>query len=239
MGNSSSKSNSEAVAEICANAMLKVSSECNVASNVEQGINISGNNNILDGIDMEQTYDNVISCTSDATMMSKMQEQMIADLKNQASAQSDSIFGALSKANSDVNTIIRNTVKQNMTAENITKMVNEMKAAQRINISGSGNVVKNISLNQMITNMTTNVQKMLASTDLGVKLDADADASAKSVQKNPVSEWLDSVFGFLSLWVILLFLGFVVIAILLYKFGPGFLLALTGKNTTPPAQQAT
>ncbi len=178
---------------------------CTTQSVITQRINISGSGNVINGVTMRSAFKLSSSCSQDSSSIQKIRDEVETAIKQKAESESIALIGALgnSKAESEAN--LRNLIGKNITAETINEIVQRTNTEQGLDISGSNNIVKNITQEILVDLMFQNAQDVLSSSDLSTALKNAADQDALAKQTNPLQfvadmfkTWVDgmvSLFG--------------------------------------------
>jgi hypothetical protein len=185
-----------------------------------QELIVSGNNNVIDGRQV-QTLSLSTDCAQNAQNIADLQQKVAQEISNTAKAQSAAVLNILSSSNSDLNTSIINDVRQNITQQTISNIINTAKTEQRAIISGDNNIVKfdqNQTANLVYKAAQNVINNLKSVQDINNAVVASSDSKASS--------------GDMMMWIIII----VVVAALIF-LGPTILKWISGKkdNQDPSA----
>lgn len=189
MGNQSSSSSklkidvSSAINLITSNIM-----NCSSNSIQIQELIVSGNNNIIDGRQV-QALTLSAECSQNAQNMADLQQQIAQEISNTAKAQGASILSILGNSSSEVDTNIINDVRQNITQKTITNIVNQANTEQRAIISGDNNIVK-FDQNQTANLVYKSAQNVINSLKSVQAINNAVAASTESKSSNDMFMWI-------------------------------------------------
>jgi hypothetical protein len=224
MGGASSSTNVSVATSAAVNAMAKSIMNCQSNSVITQTFTVSGDYNVLTNIKQVQYLKLSSSCAQNAQNVSDIQQAVSAALQSAASSQSEALLGVLGSSSSDVNQNIHNDVTQNITQETVMNVINQTNAQQAVVISGNHNIIDKFEQSQTQDILFNNCQTVLNQLKSTQAIENAAAGSATAVQKNPISEIVDSVFGGLAsfgwMWVIIIVVGLIVGGYILLKGGP-------------------
>lgn len=212
MGGSQSSTTTQLASKMVTDVMSKSIMNCASKSDVSQELTVKGSGNDLSGNTLKQNAKIDISCVQTAKNMNEL-KQAIKDAITQAAESSGvGITSAIGASSSDANLFISNDVEVNVTNETVAKIVNESNQKQVISIDGDKNTVKDNKLEQTEDYVAKNCQSIVNNLKSVQNLDRAIQNKSKAETKDPIAEWIGSIFsGLGSLWFIFIIIGVVVI----------------------------
>lgn len=237
-GGSKQESTSKVVTDLVTKICMKQTIDCVSAVKLNQGINIEDgiHGSVIDEISASQVLTVQMNCKMDAETIEKLQDEISNELKKEAKQASVAIMGALNslvgeKNSNKLDTYIESKVEKSINKEFLTKVSSLVNNDQFINIKGgiTDSVIRTIKADQKATILQDAFSKVFATTEaMNVLKNIDAQV-AEQIQKNPVSEIIDSVGGvvekgfdgaasLLSTVNIILLIAAVFICVLVYLF---------------------
>ena len=203
-GGSKQESTSKVVTNLVTKICMKQTIDCVSAVISEQEVNIRGgiNNSVIDEISTTQELTVKMNCKLDAETIEKLQDEISNELKKEAKQASVAIMGALNslvgeKNTNRLDTYIESQVEKSINKEFLTKVSSLVNNRQSINIDGgiTDSIIGKIKADQKATVIQDAFSKVFATTEaMNVLKNIDAQV-AEQIQKNPVSEIIDSVGG--------------------------------------------
>lgn len=202
MGGSSSKATTDVATNFATSVIAKNIMKCGYSIIQNQNVNVSGNNNILDGISLNQSFRLNANCLQDSKAMAQMQNEIANAIQQAAKSSNVALIGALGKSDSEVDLNIRTQVSNAVNFQNIQEIVTQTNSQQGINVSGNNNILRNITLEQvgemLLTNSQTVVNQIEAVNIVNNKIKQEATA----IQENPlnvltdvIKSWMDGLQG--------------------------------------------
>ena len=173
---------------------------------------------------MDQVYRSITTCINKTDWMTKFQNDLSASIKQSAESQSVALLGALGNSNSEVETNIRNSVKNAVNVTTMTNLVNNMKQAQTVYVDGVGNTLLNVSMRQISDNIASSTQELVGSIDVINKIAAVADQKAKSTQQDPIAnllKGLSELFTGPLMWIAIMLIGGLIVFVVFLNSGAG------------------
>ena len=224
MGGSSSKSDVDIFMESVNDVFVQSIQSCSMNSNVEQIINIKGDGNILSNIELNQVYTSLLTCVQDVNMIAQIQNNIEEKIKSFAESQSVALLGALGNSDSEINTRIHNSVRNAINVTTMTQLVNNVKAAQTINLDGSGNTLLNINMKQVNNNIASSSQQVIANIDVLNTMKATLDQKSKATQEDPIENLLNGLSKLMTgpiMWVAIIIIGGLIVMVIFLNTGAG------------------
>lgn len=148
---------------------------------LKQEINVTGHNQVIENVEMNQAYILDSSCVQKADFVAKVKEDMIASIKS--SIKQIDVKG-LDAANMD--TEIRTSVRDEFTVENIVNIVNNSNMEQGINVDGSYNIVRNINMSQLSDIIQHNAQSAVNNITVVKKIKQQAELEIVAESTDPI-----------------------------------------------------
>ena len=223
-GGSKSKNKSNIHTSLVIDAVAKNIMNCKSNMKVLQSFRVTGDYNVIQGVKQVQNVKLSAKCAQDAQNIANLQQSVANAVKQAAESQSVSVLGALGGSDSEVDSTIRNDVKQSITQENITNVINNSNAQQEMVISGNHNIIKDFSQTQTYSIVWDNAQKLVNTMKSVQAIENTSDQSAKATQTNFISDIVDSVFSGLQGFG---WMGVAIIAVIAYvlvSWGPSVFL---------------
>lgn len=193
MGGGQSKSKSEIFTEAVTKAVARNVMQCKYDTVMRQGIDIEGNYNIVDGVKMVQAYKIDSTCFQDTKAILDLQNKIAEEIKQQAKTQSVAVLDIFSKSSSEVDSIIKNSVKNSITMENVTKIITKTNMDQGINVKGDHNIVRNVDMSQLSRLIQRNSQTVVENISVVNDITDQLDQEAQTVIKNPLDAIADAI----------------------------------------------
>jgi len=199
MGNTGAKtlSTTEILTKNVSNILARNIMNCSNTTIVSQEINIYGTGNVVKGVKMESFPQIKSNCSISANKLMEMKNSIANDLKDSLKSQSEGIFSALGKSESESNKKIQSIIENNVTEEQITEIVNTSNSIQRLNIVGNSNIVSDIvlkSVSETVSDASQNLSSKIVN-ELGVENKTKTDLSSANT---PLKNLLDGISGIIS-----------------------------------------
>lgn len=217
MGGQESKAKSKIVTEIITDVLIRDTLNCSQLIQQEQGLNISGSGNVIDGLSMKQAYYIHTECMQSIKRTTDIQNEIAQKIQQAAEAQGEVIVSALGRERSKVVSEIRNKISNTINKESITSCVSTINASQIVNVSGNNNIVKNVSMEQHTKMVRDCMQRLADRTNLVNQLNLEQTQTA-SAKEAGLFGWMQSGYGTIVLIVIV---GLVFLYIFLKTGGSG------------------
>ena len=234
-GSKSSSSASQATSIISDVITTNVTNHSTVVQQ-EQYIRIGGDYNVVSGVVMNQGYEINISEATSSDQIANMQTDITAQLQQAAASESTALLDALSSTDASINADIETEIRSLINTENITNIVVQVNQSQGIDVTGSHNIVRNISFHQFGSIIDENVRNLTQSSSLITTMDTVMAQTAAAKSTNPLNVFVDAItatgdavgevigIGALGLWAPLILIVLII--------GMGYLFA--GDDVTSP-----
>ena len=217
-GGSKSKTVIDVSTKSIVEAMTKNIMNCKSSGMVTQRFILSGSYNVIEKYRMVQNFKLSKECVNNAQNLNDLQASIANAIKAAAEAQGDAVFGALSSSKAEATTMIENEVKQVITNENITNMIDDVNALQESIISGNNNIVKEFSMEQTTELVMMASQEVLNQLKSVQAIQNQAESGTKSTQTNFISDIVKSItdmvtdlgLGYVFLLIVVVIVGGVV-----------------------------
>lgn len=238
MGGGSSTANTTNIrTKAIVDAMARSIMNCKGNTQVTQRFVLSGSYNVIDGYKMVQNFKLSTSCANKAENLADIQQSVAGAVKAQAAAQSVTLTGALGGSSSEVNTTIENEVRQTITNETVTNVINDVNALQESIISGDHNIINNFSMEQTFDLVSEACQDVLNTMKSVQAVTNNSDTKSEATQKDFVAGVIDSVGNIFTsmgtMWVIVAVVALVVGGYIVVKGGPAALFGSSGSDGQP------
>jgi len=236
-GSSASSSASQATSIISEVITTNMTNHSSIVHQ-NQDMRVRGNYNIVADVTMNQGYEININEATSSDQIAGMQIDITAQLQQKASAESVAFLDVLGGSESEINANIETEIRSLISTENITNIAVQVNQSQGIDISGSYNIVSNISFNQLGTIIDENVRNLTQTNNLIAKMDTILNQSAKAKSTNPLDAIVDAIraigdsvgkvlgIGALGLWAPVLLIIMII--------GLGYLFSGGGNGVTSP-----
>jgi hypothetical protein len=224
MGGSTSKTKSDVFIESVNNAFVQSIQSCSMSSDVQQIISIKGDGNTLSNIEMNQVYTSLLTCIQDVNVVTKIQNDIVNAIKSASESQSVALLGVLGSSSSEVDTKLHESVRNAINVTTLTKLVNNIKAAQTVYVQGSGNTLLNINMKQVNSNIASSSQQVVANIDVLNSLKNTIDQSSKATQQDPIANFLNGLANLVSgpfKWIAIILVGGLIILVIFLNTGAG------------------
>ena len=195
MGGSSSKSNTNVKTKLVVEAVSRNIMNCSSNATAVQRTVISGDFNVLDGVKQVFTMKLSANCVQDAKSVATLQQSVANAIKASAKAQSVTLTGALGSSSSEVNVSIDNEVRQSITQENITNIVNKVNLEQELVVSGNHNIIKNYSQELTSDLVYANSQKLVNTLKSVQTIENTTDTASEATQKSMIAGVVGAIGG--------------------------------------------
>lgn len=186
MGGGQSKSKSEVFTDAVTKAVARNIMKCKYDTVMRQGIDVEGNYNIVDGVKMVQAFKIDATCFQDTKAILDLQNKIAEEIKQQAKTQSVAVLDILGKSSSEVDSTIKNSVKNSITMENVTKIITKTNMDQGINVKGDHNIVRNVDMSQLGRLIQRNSQTVVENISVINDITDQLDQEAQTTIKNPL-----------------------------------------------------
>ncbi len=231
----SSESTTDIYTSNIVEALSKSIQNCSGNTMINQKVVIRGNYNVVKNVRLVQGMKLSTNCALDDKNVAAAQQAVENAIKQQSEAQTVALLGALSKADSETNTKIRNEVKAVINRETIQNIVNNFNTMQEFYLDGNSNIVEDITMEQSMEVLHANclaaVSKISSVQDIMNK----TNQLAKNTQTNPISEVIGSIGSIFTtiggLWTIVIIVALIVGGYIIIN--GGFIGALFGGDTSP------
>lgn len=208
MGGQASSAKSDIVKESVNEILVKNIVNCSYVVNQEQGINITGNGNVIEDVTMKQTFLININCLNIVKDETRVLNEIAEKVVQKASAEGEVLVGALGRERSEVISNIINKIKTQINKQNVMNCTNNINSSQVISISGNNNIIKSVTLEQHQKNITDCIQNLVLKTELMTELSSEVDNSAAAKQ--------NGLFSFLSSWTGVLIIIIILVIVAYY-----------------------
>lgn len=217
-GGSKSETNITASTKSIVEAMTKNIMNCQSSGFVTQRFVLSGSYNVIKDFKMVQNFKLSKDCVNNAQNLNDIQASVATAIKQAAEAQGDAVFGAFSSSKAEANTLIENEVRQVITNETITNLIDEVNALQEAIISGNNNIFENFSMEQTTELVMQASQEVLNQLKSVQVIKNNAEQETKSTQTNFLTDIVKAVtdmitdigLGYVFLLVVVVIVGGVV-----------------------------
>lgn len=221
-GGSTSRQNVHITAAV--NSMVNNIMSCKSNQVILQNFVVSGDNNVISHVQQVQVFKLSTNCANSASNIAKLQQDVAQNLIAAAHSQSEALLGAFNSQGAITDTTIRNEVKQSITNQTITEIINQVNAEQNFIVSGSNNIVTEITQSQTMDLVTKACQDVLNKLDSVERIRAAADNDAGTTQSNPFAEIIDSIFSGLDMmfffWMIIIIVAIIAGTYFMINGGP-------------------
>ena len=203
-GGSKSVSTVKSVNKTVLEAMATSIMSCKGSGVLTQSFVISGDYNVAKKVKQVQHFKLSASCSQDDQNVQNIQNSIISAIKNEAESKSVSLLGALGSSRAEQNTFIENEVKTKIGRETINEIVQNTNAAQEIVISGNNNIIDTFEQSQTMEIVMENSQKALSNLTSVTAISSQVEAKSAAVQSNFIADIFDSIFGGMTLIIIII-----------------------------------
>ncbi len=218
MGNkSSSSTKTEVLNQAVNDALIKSVQQCSTAALQNQLIEVVGDGNTLDNVEMSQKLTSLAKCASSQEAVSALAANMASQLKQTAEAQNTALLGALQGSESKTEAEIQNIIENHITLDSMQSMISTLEQKQTITVVGKGNTLKNISMAQTMEAISTIMSDQVSKISSELTTNSSAEQAASSKVDDPITNALKAIgeimTGPLKMFVIIfivLIVGFLV-----------------------------
>jgi hypothetical protein len=180
-GSTSQKTSLDAVSEIIAESFLKSTQQCHSYVQVSQNAVISGNNNRIAKLKMDQKLTIDVACVQSSDIMRDMASKASNDINALVKNNSETFGNIMSDQKSETENRIKSSVITSIKSEDIQNMITSINLDQNFLLSGSGNFAGEIELIQN-NSMFKTTSKQLAEKVL-TNMGADQKVKTSTVNK--------------------------------------------------------
>lgn len=139
MGGSSSKTVLNQLTQSINNIAVNSVLDCQTSSTQDQSTVVNNSGLLLWGTyKMKQTSDINVSCMQDSKRITKLQNDIINNIKQASTAEGQSILGAFGSSSSSANTNLTMIIQNSVTSSNLQKNYTTIKQNQKISFTNSG-----------------------------------------------------------------------------------------------------
>ena len=237
MGGVHSRANATTVANIISNVISNDVQNCGFDVNAIQGLNMDGTGGVFSNNTMTQTITHRTSCSQAATRTGDLQNKIADQIKQFASTQSVALADLVGNSSSDVNTMIENTVANNITYNTIQNCVDAINASQVVHIGGKGNVAQNNTFTQSLTALVdclSNTQEVI---NVANDVSNIIDQHAETKQENPL-DFLAKIFGSITTLYVVLVVIIVVAVVVLLVANRDYIWAILGNSAEESEEES-
>ncbi len=187
-GGSKSKASVSVSNKIISQVLTKTFIEYSTTIEQEQVIVISGSYNVVTDVVQNQAFSIDSQAVSGTNVVSDMQGEMSNKLQQAAATNTQAVLSAIGgKSEAEVNSKIRNEIRNVISDETVIKISVGINQRQGIYISGSHNIVQNITQAQLGDMVTEAVKEATQKSTLLASIDNALKQDATSTQINPLS----------------------------------------------------
>jgi hypothetical protein len=200
----------------------------------DQGIAVTGSGNILQDINMSQTITVNLQAYNDQSVMADLQNKVSAAIQQAAEAKGTQNLSSLLPGSSGDTTnvnnkvFVENYVQNNITSQQVTNLLTNIKNSQTLVVTGSKNILKGITMAQVSGAIQSQVASMVNKMALVNALDTSTSQTGKATTTNmfadiikSIGDAIGSIFsGVLGGIMLPMIIVIVVIAALYFTFKP-------------------
>lgn len=216
MGNNSAKSTAQTISEQITNVAMQSVQECQVASTQKQKLQVNNSGFKLFGsYSASQTTDVKSQCFSDVNRQLTLQNGIINAITQATTSTGQSVLPAFGNNKAKAITNITNTIRNNVTMQNIQKTYNSIRQQQSAKITNSGVVLfETVDLSQGATVFAAATLQEVAKTGILNQIQNHVDQTTAAKTESPLSGLLDGLFSAGIIWALIVF-AFIIAVILL------------------------
>lgn len=221
MGQAQSSISQSSVSTAVTQTIISSLQNCGGSASSTQELNVSGSNNVVSGITMNQTAALNFTCLSNPQQLSALQSQISNTIASQLSQSS---VGDTSGGAAATKTAISNEVANSFSASNIQNCFANLAQVQKVAVSGSGNTVSNVDMSTAITATVSCVSSQIAGMTSTMSAINSASATSSNTTSSPL-DFIGSLFSGLTapleigIGVFVFVIVAIVVAIVVKAFG--------------------
>lgn len=204
MGGQESKAKSKIVTEVIVDVLEYEMLNCSEMIQQEQGLNISGSGNVIDGVSMKQAFFIKTSCFQNVNKVLDIQNKIAEEIQQRAAAQGEVIVSALGREKGYVKSVIKNKIANSINQQTITNCASSINNKQMIDVSGNNNIIKNVTMEQHSQMIRDCTQELAKKTELVNDLEIKQSQEA-SAEEMGLFGWMQSGWGTIVLIAIVVF----------------------------------
>jgi hypothetical protein len=224
MGGHQSKQKVAVSTDLAAKVVQTTAQNCINVSTGANTIAIDGNYNVISGVNQSIA----LSVNSDCSTFADQQSSFNADLENSMSQvlkdQSVALTQWMDGSKSTQSDEITQSVKTNFTQHNVQQCVNRLNSVNLLSVSGTGNVIKDITQEATLNVLSQCIQQGDQTSDVVSAITNTVNQQATSVSKNPfafITDAISAVFKSLVVGGVVIFIVFICFIFLFIILGKG------------------
>ena len=151
MGGHQSTQTVQVSTKIVSNAIQQATQDCISYVNSSNLIDISGNNNRIDGTSQALTVSVNSNCVARTTQAAEFSNKLAENVSQAIKEQSIAMTQWADGSKSENNNILNQSIETNISASTVQKCLNDINTQNILRVSGSGNTIKNATQSNTVS----------------------------------------------------------------------------------------
>jgi len=207
---------------------------CNTNVLLSQEINVQGSGNILEDIKQSSALKLDASCYNKSSNITEIQNIIETNMKAKLDTIEPALLAVANTSKSKLTNDLSQEIKNVITTENMTKIINNVNQDQIIKVRGDSNILRNMSQQSTIDMIASGIQDSFNSTKTMTDLKNAQDLDSKSKVTDPINDAIkgimDGINGIFSSYTTAMIFIVVIIAVAFILLGPTLLSAFQALN---------
>ena len=207
---------------------------CKTNVSLSQLIDVEGSGNILEDITQSSGLSLDASCYNQSQTINEIQSIMENSMSNKVEKIDPALLSAANTSKTKLENDIRQEIRNTITTENMTNIINDVNASQTIKVRQNANILKNITQDSTLGMVASAVQDAVNSTKSVTTLTNLQKNDAKLTTTDPINDAIkgvmDGINGIFSSASTTMIFFAVILAIVIIFAGPTLLSAFKALN---------
>jgi len=207
---------------------------CKTNVSLSQLIDVEGSGNILEDITQSSGLSLDASCYNQSQTMNEIQSIMENSMSNKVEKIDPALLSAANTSQTELENDIKQEIRNTITTENMTNIINDVNASQTIKVRQNANILKNITQDSTLGMVASAVQDAVNSTKSVTTLTNLQKNDAKLTTTDPINDAIkgvmDGINGIFSSAATTMIFFAVILAIVIIFAGPTILSAFKALN---------
>jgi len=207
---------------------------CKTNVSLSQLIDVEGSGNILEDITQSSGLSLDASCYNQSQTMNEIQSIMENSMSNKVEKIDPALLSAANTNKTKLENDIRQEIRNTITTENMTNIINDVNASQTIKVRQNANILKNITQDSTLGMVASGIQDAVNSTKSVTTLTNLQKNDAKLTTTDPINDAIkgvmDGINGIFSSASTTMIFFAVILAIVIIFAGPTILSAFKALN---------
>jgi hypothetical protein len=207
---------------------------CKTNVSLSQLIDVEGSGNILEDITQSSGLSLDASCYNQSQTINEIQSIMENSMSNKVEKIDPALLSAANTSQTELENDIKQEIRNTITTENMTNIINDVNASQTIKVRQNANILKNITQDSTLGMVASAVQDAVNSTKSVTTLTNLQKNDAKLTTTDPINDAIkgvmDGINGIFSSAATTMIFFAVILAIVIIFAGPTILSAFKALN---------